>query len=67
MEKYLHPIIMTTIAYIFSFGVLGATLPNPTEVSVVKVKYIDVMYRDCNQFSFSYVMYYVMHAMTYLD
>ena len=38
---------MTTMAYIFSLGVLGATLPKPTDVNVVKVKYIDVMYRDC--------------------
>ena len=34
------------MAYIFSFDVLGATLPNPTDVKVVKVKYMDVMYRD---------------------
>ena len=30
-------------------GVFGATFPNPTEVRVVKVKYSEVMYLDCNE------------------
>ena len=46
MQIFLQPIIITIMAYIFSFDVLGATLPNPTDVKVVKVKYMDVMYRD---------------------
>ena len=46
MHFFLQPIIITIMAYIFSFDVLGATLPNPTDVKVVKVKYMDVMYRD---------------------
>ena len=33
----------------FSRLELGATLPNPTLVSVVKMKYILVMYRDCKR------------------
>ena len=33
----------------FSRLELGATLPKPTLVSVVKMKYILVMYRDCRR------------------
>ena len=33
----------------FSRLEFGATLPNPTLVSVVKMKYILVMYRDCKR------------------
>ena len=33
----------------FSRLELGATLPNPTLVSVVKMKYILVMYRNCKR------------------
>ena len=33
----------------FSRLELGATLPNPTLVRVVKMKYILVMYRDCRR------------------
>ena len=43
---YLQPSIITATTYIFSFGVLGATFPKPTEVRVVKVKYSEVMYLD---------------------
>jgi hypothetical protein len=37
---------ITMMAIIFSLPVLGATLPKPTEVSVVKIKYMLVTYRD---------------------
>ena len=46
MCLYLQPSIITATTYIFSFGVLGATFPKPTEVRVVKVKYSEVMYLD---------------------
>jgi hypothetical protein len=39
---------MRVIVNIFSASVLGDTLPNPTEVSPVIVKYTDVIYRDWN-------------------
>lgn len=38
MVVNLQPNIMTKIPNIFSLSVLGATLPNPTEMSPVKVK-----------------------------
>ena len=34
------------MAMIFSLPVLGATLPNPTLVRVVNIKYMLVTYRD---------------------
>lgn len=37
---------MTQIVKIFSASVLGATLPNPTDVSDVNVKYSAVTYLD---------------------
>lgn len=46
---YLHPTSMTHMVNIFSASVLGATLPNPTDVSEVNVKYKAVMYLDWNK------------------
>lgn len=46
---YLHPTSITHIVKIFSGSVFGATLPNPTDVNVVNVKYNAVMYLDCEQ------------------
>lgn len=43
----LHPTNITHIVKIFSVSVFGATLPNPTEVKDVNVKYSAVIYRDC--------------------
>lgn len=37
-EWYLHPTNITHIVNIFSISVLGATLPNPTDVKDEKVK-----------------------------
>lgn len=37
--NYLHPTSITHIVKIFSASVFGATLPKPTDVSEVKVKY----------------------------
>lgn len=42
----LHPTNITHIVKIFSASVFGATLPNPTEVKEVNVKYSAVIYRD---------------------
>lgn len=44
---YSHPINITIIVNIFSASVLGATLPKPTEVSDVNVKYRAVTYLAC--------------------
>lgn len=44
---YLHPTSMTHMVNIFSASVFGATLPNPTDVNEVNVKYKAVMYLDC--------------------
>lgn len=38
-EWYLHPTNITHIVNIFSISVLGATLPNPTDVKDENVKY----------------------------
>jgi hypothetical protein len=43
---YLHPMSITRMAIIFSLAVFGATLPNPTLVRVVNIKYMLVTYRD---------------------
>lgn len=45
----LHPTSITHTVNIFSVSVFGATLPNPTEVREVKVKYRAVMYRDWSE------------------
>jgi hypothetical protein len=37
---------ITRMAIIFSLAVFGATLPNPTLVRVVNIKYMLVTYRD---------------------
>ena len=41
----LHPTSIRIMENIFSLSVLGATLPNPTEISPVKQKYRLVQYR----------------------
>ncbi len=38
---------MRQMVKIFSASVFGDTLPKPTDVRPVMVKYTDVMYRDC--------------------
>lgn len=43
---YLHPTSITTIVNPFSISVFGATLPNPTLVNDVHVKYKAVIYLD---------------------
>lgn len=40
---HLHPTSITQIVKIFSASVLGATLPNPTDVKLLNVKYSAVM------------------------
>ena len=45
----LQPRSITKMEVSFSRLELGATLPNPTLVRVVKMKYILVMYRDCRR------------------
>lgn len=47
LKVNLHPTNITHIVKIFSASVFGATLPNPTEVKDVNVKYSAVIYRDC--------------------
>lgn len=46
MSVYLHPTSITNIVNPFSISVLGATLPKPTLVSEVHVKYNAVIYLD---------------------
>lgn len=48
-QRDLHPTSITHTVNIFSVSVFGATLPNPTEVREVKVKYRAVMYRDWSE------------------
>lgn len=43
MNDNLHPMSITIIVNIFSASVFGATLPNPTEVRLLKVKYSAVI------------------------
>ena len=48
-SRDLQPRSITKMEVSFSRLELGATLPKPTLVSVVKMKYILVMYRDCRR------------------
>lgn len=43
----LHPISITQMENIFSVLVFGETLPNPTLVKLLSVKYKAVTYFDC--------------------
>ena len=49
VSRDLQPRSITMMEVSFSRLELGATLPKPTLVSVVKMKYILVMYRDCRR------------------
>ena len=48
-SRDLQPRSITRMEVSFSRLELGATFPKPTLVSVVKMKYILVMYRDCRR------------------
>ena len=49
VSRDLQPRSITMMEVSFSRLEFGATLPKPTLVSVVKMKYILVMYRDCRR------------------
>lgn len=49
ISQYSHPTNITHIVNIFSASVFGATLPNPTDVNDVNVKYKAVTYLDCKK------------------
>ena len=47
--SYLHPASITNIVNIFSASVLAATLPKPTLVKLLNVKYKAVTYFACKE------------------